>query len=96
MIVKNESKIILRLLESVLPMIDTYCICDTGSTDNTKELIEEYFNEQNITGKIIEEPFKDFGYNRTFALQACLGMPNADYILLLDADINNNLLILLS
>jgi len=86
MIVKNESKIILRLLESVLPIIDSYCICDTGSTDNTKELIEEYFNEQNIAGKIIEEPFKDFGYNRTFALQACLGMPNSDYILLLDAD----------
>jgi len=29
MIVKNESKIILRLLDSVLPIIDCYCICDT-------------------------------------------------------------------
>jgi glycosyltransferase involved in cell wall biosynthesis len=35
MIVKNESKIITRLLESVSPIIDCYCICDTGSTDNT-------------------------------------------------------------
>ena len=26
MIVKNESKIITRLLESVLPVIDSYCI----------------------------------------------------------------------
>ena len=41
MIVKNESKIITRLLESVLPIIDTYCICDTGSTDNTIEVIEK-------------------------------------------------------
>ena len=40
MIVKNESKIILRLLDTVLPIIDTYCICDTGSTDMTKELIK--------------------------------------------------------
>ena len=39
MIVRNESKIITRLLESVLPIIDTYVICDTGSTDNTPEII---------------------------------------------------------
>ena len=32
MIVKNESKIIRRLFDSVLPIIDCYCICDTGST----------------------------------------------------------------
>ena len=43
MIVKNESAIIRRLFDSVLPIIDTYCICDTGSTDNTKEIIDEYF-----------------------------------------------------
>ena len=39
MIVKNESKVIRRLLESALPIIDSYCICDTGSTDDTKEII---------------------------------------------------------
>ena len=42
MIVKNESKIIERLLKSVLPIIDTYCICDTGSDDNTVEIINEF------------------------------------------------------
>ena len=84
MIVKNESKIILRLLETVLPIIDTYCICDTGSTDMTKELIKEFFDVRCIEGKIIEEPFKNFGYNRTVAANAAKGM--ADYLLLLDAD----------
>ena len=39
-----------------------------------------------IPGKIIEEPFRDFGYNRSFALKACESIPNMDYILLLDAD----------
>ena len=39
MIVKNESKIIERLLTSVLSIIDTFCICDTGSTDNTIDII---------------------------------------------------------
>ena len=37
MIVKNESKIIKRLLTSVMNIIDCYCICDTGSSDSTVE-----------------------------------------------------------
>lgn len=86
MIVKNESKIIERLMLSVLPLIDSYCICDTGSTDNTVELIETFFEKHNIPGKIVTEPFQDFGYNRTFALKACNGLANADYLLLMDAD----------
>jgi len=92
MIVKNESKIILRLLESVISIIDCYCICDTGSTDNTIELITNYFNEKNISGIIFNEPFINFEYNRNIALQKCIDM--SDYILLLDADMilyTNNL-----
>lgn len=85
MIVKNESKIIIRLIESVIPYIDMYCICDTGSTDNTIELIKQRFAAANITGIIIQEPFLDFGHNRTFAINACEQL-DADYILLLDAD----------
>jgi len=87
MIVKNESKIISRLLESVAPYIDCYCICDTGSTDNTIETIIDFFQKQNppIPGKIIQEPFRDFGYNRTFALKCCESL-DVKYVLLLDAD----------
>ena len=84
MIVKNESKIITRLFDSLHSIIDCYCICDTGSTDNTKETITNYFNEKNIPGKIFDTPFKNFGYNRTKALQEARNM--ATYILLLDAD----------
>lgn len=84
MIVKNESKIIKRLFDSVISIIDCYCICDTGSTDDTINIIEEYFKEKNIPGKIIIEPFKNFSYNRNIALENCNGL--SDYILLLDAD----------
>uniref|UniRef100_A0A6C0HCK8 Glycosyltransferase 2-like domain-containing protein n=1 Tax=viral metagenome TaxID=1070528 RepID=A0A6C0HCK8_9ZZZZ len=84
MIVKNESRIITRLLDSVVSIIDCYCICDTGSTDNTKDIIREYFEKKNIHGKIVEEPFVDFAHNRNFALQCCIGM--SDYVLFLDAD----------
>ena len=84
MIVKNESKIILRLLNSVLQYIDTYCIVDTGSTDDTINIITNFFNEHRMSGKILVEPFINFEYNRNYALEQCYGM--SDYILLLDAD----------
>ena len=84
MIVKNESKIILRLLESVVNIIDCYCICDTGSTDNTIDIIETYFQSKNISGIIVYEQFVNFAHNRNFSLKSCLGM--SDFVLLLDAD----------
>jgi len=84
MIVKNESRIITRLMESVLPIIDTYVICDTGSTDGTPDIIKTFFDSKGIPGEVIHEPFKNFGYNRTFALRAARGQ--ATYALLLDAD----------
>ena len=86
MIVKNESRVIRRLLESVADVVDSYCICDTGSTDETDKIIESFFKEKGIPGQIIREPFRDFGYNRSFALKACETRELADYILLLDAD----------
>lgn len=89
MIVKNESKIITRLFDSVIDIIDTYVICDTGSTDNTKQIITDYFSNnddphKNRDGILFDEPFKDFGHNRTIAIERAKNM--ADYILLLDAD----------
>lgn len=85
MIVKNESKIIRRLLESVVTVVDSYCICDTGSTDDTISIIEDFFSEHRIPGKIPREPFRDFAHNRSYSLKQCETMP-VDYILLLDAD----------
>lgn len=84
MIVKNESKIITRMLESVITTIDCYCICDTGSTDDTIDVITTFFKNKNIPGKFVIEPFKNFCHNRNFALNLCKGM--SDYVLLMDAD----------
>jgi tetratricopeptide (TPR) repeat protein len=84
MIVKNESKIITRMFDSVVSIIDCYCICDTGSTDETVKIITEYFLSKNIPGKVVTEPFRNFCHNRNFSLNACMGM--SDYVLLLDAD----------
>lgn len=84
MIVRNESHIIERLLTSAMPLVDTYCICDTGSTDDTVDIIRRVMTHAGKPGIIITEPFRDFGYNRTVALQAAAAW--GEFALLLDAD----------
>ena len=86
MIVKNEEKVIKRLLESIIDIIDFFIIIDTGSTDNTIPIIQEYFKSFNISGFILKSEFRDFEFNRNEALQFCYKLSNTDYILLLDAD----------
>ena len=87
MIVKNESKIIVRLLQSVYKLIDAYCICDTGSTDDTIEVIETFFKKKKIEGYVLQKKFVNFGFNRNWSLNKCrLIYDTYDFILLLDAD----------
>jgi glycosyltransferase involved in cell wall biosynthesis len=84
MIVKNEAPNIQRCLESVAPYIDYYIICDTGSTDNTKEIIKNFFDSKGIPGEILDHEWKHFGHNRSLALEACLG--KTQWALMIDAD----------
>jgi glycosyltransferase involved in cell wall biosynthesis len=84
MIVKNESHIIHECLNSVYKYIDYWVICDTGSTDNTKEIITNFFKEKGIPGEIHDHEWKNFGHNRTLAFRAAEG--KADYAWVIDAD----------
>ena len=82
MIVRDESAVIERCLESVRPLIDAWVICDTGSTDGTPELIERVLS--GVPGELHHRPWRDFGWNRTELMALAAG--SADYLLLLDAD----------
>lgn len=84
MIVKNESHVILETLKLLTPYINYWVICDTGSTDNTKEIITEYFKEVNISGEMYDDPWMDFDINRTLAITRAY--KKADYIFVFDAD----------
>lgn len=72
-IVKNESKVIERMLRSVAPLIDYYVIVDTGSEDNTKEIIKETMDELGIPGEIHDHEWKDFCTARNYALDCVKG-----------------------
>ena len=82
MIVKNEAKVIARCLESVKPILDHWVIVDTGSTDGTQAIIRSILKD--IPGELHERPWKDFGHNRTEAIELARG--KADYLFVIDAD----------
>ena len=84
MIVKNEAHVIQDTLENISKYIDYWVICDTGSTDGTQDLIKAYFRRKGIPGELKQHEWRDFGYNRTIALEECRG--KADYIWVIDAD----------
>ena len=84
MIVKNESSNIERCLLSLVPYIDYYIICDTGSTDDTKEKIKQIFDAKGIKGEIHDHKWEDFGTNRTKALELTYG--KTKWAIMIDAD----------
>ena len=86
MVVKNESHIIKKTLTNIIKYVklDYWVICDTGSSDNTIDIIKSFFDDLNIPGEIYIHDWIDFSYNRNKALK--LAFNKTDYIFLFDAD----------
>ena len=85
MIVKNESANLERCLRSVLPVISSWFICDTGSTDDTAEIINAVL--KHIPGELHSVPFVDFAQTRNIAMEKAKRSPlEFQYLLLMDAD----------
>jgi len=84
MIVKDEEHVIERCLESIYKYIDYWVICDTGSTDKTKEVIQNFFDEKEIPGEVVDIPWEGFGKSRTKALETAKG--KMEYAWMIDAD----------
>lgn len=82
MIVKDESHVIERCLATVKPLIDYWVIADTGSTDNTREIITEFLDD--VPGELIEIPWQGFAESRNRSLEQA--RKKADYCLIIDAD----------
>ena len=69
MIVKDEEHIIHECLDSMKPYVDRFDITDTGSTDRTKEIIQEWSEKNNIPGTVYDHPWEGFGKSRTASLR---------------------------
>lgn len=69
LMIKNESKIIERCIGRALEHVNAVCILDTGSTDNTVEICNNFLESSGKPFKVSVEPFKNFGYNRTVSFQ---------------------------
>ncbi|NUP13326.1 MAG: glycosyltransferase [Polyangiaceae bacterium] len=67
MIVKDEARGIRATLESVKPWVDRWLVLDTGSTDGTQSIVRDVM--EGVSGRLVEEPFVDFGATRNRALE---------------------------
>lgn len=83
-IMKNESHVLLRMLNSVSPLIDYYVVIDTGSTDNSKLMVKHFFDAKGIPGEIHEHPFVNFEDARNFGIEKAKG--KADFNFVMDCD----------
>lgn len=96
LMIKNESRIIKRCIEKILTIADAICISDTGSTDNTLEILKEYLPTlAPLPTIVVNHQWKDFGHNRSLSFVAaqtfCKSLnwdPNYCYGFVLDADMN--------
>jgi glycosyltransferase involved in cell wall biosynthesis len=87
MIVKNEAKLILRCLESVLPLVDYVGISDTGSTDGTQKIILDYLDKKDFGGQVSSAKWVNFSHNRNKALELLDPIDTGlDYVFVIDAD----------
>ncbi|CAB4606795.1 unannotated protein [freshwater metagenome] len=82
MIVRNESAIIERCLESARDLISRWVIVDTGSDDDTIALIKQSLGD--IPGELHERQWVNFEHNRNELLDLSRGQ--GTHLLLLDAD----------
>lgn len=80
MIVKNSGEVLRKCLRGIKPYIDYWTILDTGSVDNTMDIIREEMKD--IKGNLYQESFIDFSTTRNRSLELSSG--KCKYIIILD------------
>lgn len=90
MIVKNETAVIERCLDSARPLVDYVLIEDTGSSDGTQQLIRDWLAKNEMPGEVIDEPWRDFASNRSHVMAKLRDWDDIGYALIIDADAARN------
>lgn len=87
LMVRNESRILKRCIDSASKYADTVLVVDTGSTDTTVEIAKE------AGAHVIEHTWKNFGHNRSLSFRGAVETAKKlgwnltkSYALVVDAD----------
>ena len=83
---KNEKKRLRVTLNSVIGYVDSIVAYDTGSTDNTIEILEEFSKKHNIPLRLKQGEFVDFSTSRNVSLEFADTFEDIDYLLLMDVN----------
>lgn len=86
LMVKNESQRIHVSLNSIIGFAGTLVIYDTGSTDNTVDIIKDFCNKYKISLYLKYGTFVDFSISRNILLDFADTVPCVDFLLMLDCN----------
>jgi glycosyltransferase involved in cell wall biosynthesis len=68
-IMKDEAHVITRMLDSIKSIVDIVCLVDTGSTDNTIEVVKNWGTQNNVETHVFERVFDNFENSRNYSIQ---------------------------
>lgn len=85
MMVKNEHKRLHVSLKSVVGYVDALIIYDTGSTDDTLDIVQNFAEKHKINLYLIQGTFVDFSTSRNVLLEYADTVP-VHYLLLMDCN----------
>ena len=86
MMLKNEKARLQVSLDSIKGFANSLVVFDTGSTDNTIKICEEFCKKYNIPFRLKQGEFKNFSTSRNESLDFADTFDDIDYILLLDCN----------
>jgi glycosyltransferase involved in cell wall biosynthesis len=86
LMVKNETMCLRKTLDSVVGFADSIVAFDTGSTDNTVQILKDFSEETKIPLRLKIGEFVDFSTSRNVSLDFADSHKEIDYILLLDCN----------
>lgn len=68
-IMKNESNVAVRMLDSIKNVVDGICVVDTGSNDNSIEIVKKWGIDNGIETYVFEKQFDNFENVRNYSFE---------------------------
>lgn len=83
---KNEEQQLHISLESIIGYVDSIIAYDTGSTDNTLQILKDFTEKHKIPLRLKQGKFVNFSVSRNISLDFADSFTDIDFLLLLDVN----------